>query len=167
VDFAWKQRILKGLKVYSEAEQHRRFKIAYDNRKAWIDNRKHFTGIHLFIYFFFSFRPTDKRFQPCIFSTPILRNFFVSNYYYIFSLEKISGCIKKWATGKSRWTFCNDWPTRSQCMKLIKPERGSGVLVEQPLVPIKIIEHVNHPPQLSTESTVRKESFMHLRFLVS
>ncbi|XP_046437526.1 zinc finger protein 271-like isoform X2 [Daphnia pulex] len=110
VDFAWKQRILKGLKVYSEAEQHRRFKIAYDNRKAWIDNRKHFT-------------------------------------------EKISGCIKKWATGKSRWTFCNDWPTRSQCMKLIKPERGSGVLVEQPLVPIKIIEHVNPPPQLSTEST--------------
>lgn len=93
---------------------------------------------------------------------PNFTQLFLFQIIIIFTLEKISGCIKKWATGKSRWTFCNDWPTRSQCMKLIKPERGSGVLVEQPLVPIKIIEHVNPPPQLSTESTVRKESFMHL-----
>lgn len=44
-------------------------------------------------------------------------------------------------------------------MKLIKPERGAGVLVEQNLVPIKIIEHVTLP---TTKSKVTlRESFFY------
>lgn len=43
-DAKWKRRILAGLKVYSESEQIRRFNIAYDNRKAWCENRRRFNG---------------------------------------------------------------------------------------------------------------------------
>ncbi|XP_059352143.1 zinc finger protein 69 homolog isoform X2 [Daphnia carinata] len=111
-DIAWKERILKGLKVYSEAERHRRFKVAYDNRKAWLSNKKYFN-------------------------------------------EKISGCITKWTNSNATWTHSNDWPTRSHCMKLTKPERGAGMFVEQPFVPIKIIEHVNPPLQ---EKSLKEES---------
>ncbi|KAI9555665.1 hypothetical protein GHT06_018180 [Daphnia sinensis] len=111
-DIAWKKRILKGLKVYSEAERLRRFKVAYDNRKAWLSNKKYFN-------------------------------------------EKISGCITKWTNSNATWTHSNDWPTRSHCMKLTKPGRGAGMFVEQPLVPIKIIEHVNPPFQ---EKSVQEES---------
>ncbi|XP_032781726.2 zinc finger protein 236 isoform X1 [Daphnia magna] len=111
-DIAWKERILKGLRVYSEAERLRRFKVAYDNRKAWLSNKKYFD-------------------------------------------DKISGCITKWTNSNATWTHSNDWPTRSHCMKLTKPGRGAGMFVEQPFVPIKIIEHVNLPFQ---EKSVQEES---------
>lgn len=48
-DVAWKKRILKGLEVYSEAEQLRRFKVAYENRKAWLLNKKYLNGTGFFL----------------------------------------------------------------------------------------------------------------------
>lgn len=43
-------------------------------------------------------------------------------------------------------------------MKLIKPERGTGVIVDQPLVPIKIIDVVI-PSVKSSMSEVNFSSF--------
>lgn len=39
-------------------------------------------------------------------------------------------------------------------MKLIKPERGAGFNVDQPLVPVKIIDEVTPPPQFILKSDV-------------
>ena len=119
--------------MYSEAEQLRRFKIAYSNRNSWCANRKQFSGI---------VSDFQKYLNP------------FHSYSLIYDIEKLSGCQKKWATSNAIWTHSKDWPTRSHCIKLTKPERGVGTCVEQPLVPVNIIEEVLPIPNFVTSSEV-------------
>lgn len=58
------------------------------------------------------------------------------------SLEKCSLAESKWRESRAVWSCSFDWPTRTHCMKLIKPIRGTGAQVEQGEVPIKIIDAV-------------------------